>query len=61
MKTSELEKLLSEGGCYFLKRGGEHDTWFCPKTGKKVRIHRHKSKEVPKGTAERILRDAGVK
>lgn len=61
MKTSELKRLLKAGGCYFLKEGGEHETWYCPRTGKKIRIHRHPSKEVPTGTADRILKDAGLK
>lgn len=61
MKTGELKRLLKEGGCYFLKEGGEHETWYSPKTGKKIRVHRHQSKEVPTGTAERILKDAGLK
>lgn len=61
MKTSELTRLLAESGCYFLKHGGEHDTWFSPITGKKIRVPRHPHKEIPTGTAERIKRDAGLK
>ena len=61
MKTSELTRLLSEYGCYFLKHGGEHDTWYSPITGKKIRVPRHANKEIPPGTAERIKRDAGIK
>ena len=61
MRTGELKRLLKAGGCYFLKEGGEHETWFCPLTGKKIRLPRHQSKEVPTGTAERILKDAGLK
>lgn len=61
MKTGELKRLLKEGGCYFLKDGGEHETWYSPKTGKKFRVPRHQSKEVPTGTADRIMKDAGLK
>lgn len=61
MKASELKKLLKAGGCRFLKEGGEHETWYSPRSGKKIRVPRHQSKEVPTGTAERILKDAGLK
>lgn len=61
MKTGELKKLVSAAGCYLLREGKEHETWYSPITGKKFRIHRHQSKEVPTGTANRILRDAGLK
>ena len=62
MKTSELMKLLKrDGGCYFLEHGGEHDFWFCPLTGKEIQIPRHKAKEIPTGTVNKILKDAGLK
>ena len=61
MKTSELVRLLKEAGCTFLKEGGEHETWFSPITGNKIRVPRHQSKEIPTGTANRILKDAGLK
>ena len=61
MTTSELKRILKAGGCYFLKEGGEHETWYCPKTQAKIRIPRHQSKEIPTGTANRILKDAGLK
>lgn len=61
MKTSELTKLLKENGCSFVKHGKEHDLWISEKTGKKIRVPRHPSKEVPPGTANRIMKDAGIK
>ena len=61
MKTGELIKILKAGGCYFLKHGAEHDTWVSPITGKKLRVHRHQATEVATGTAEKILKDAGLK
>ena len=61
MKVSELKRLLKENGCYFLKEGGEHETWYSPKSQKKLRIPRHDSKELPTGTRDRILKDAGLK
>ncbi len=39
----------------------EHDKWHSNRTGKDIRIPRHGSKEIPTGTANRILRDAGLK
>lgn len=62
MKTSELIKILKkQAGATFLKHGGEHDFYYCPKTGNIVQVHRHQAKEVPTGTANKILRDAGLK
>lgn len=62
MKVSELIKLLRRSGyCYFVEHGAEHDKWHSSLTGKDFRIPRHKSKELPPGTANRILKDAGLK
>ena len=61
MKTSELTKKLSDGGCYLLEHGKEHDTWYSPITDKKIRVGRHSGKEVPTGTANAILKRAGLK
>ena len=61
MKASELTKILRAGGCYFLEHGGEHDKWFSPISGKAFRVPRHPSKEIAKGTAEAILKQAGLK
>ena len=61
MKTSELVKILKKSSCYFVEHGKEHDKWHSDITGKDFRIPRHGSKEIPTGTANRILKDAGVK
>lgn len=61
MKTSELTKILKNGGCRLTGHGAEHDDWYSPITGKTVRIPRHSSKEVATGTVNRILKDAGLK
>lgn len=61
MKTSELIKLLKKNGCFFVEHGKEHDKWYSTKTGRDIRIPRHGSKEIPSGTANRILIDAGLK
>ena len=60
MKTGELKRLLKAGGCYFLKEGGEHETWYSPKTGKYFTMSHHGSQEVKPGTLKSILRDAGL-
>lgn len=61
MKTSELVKLIKKGGCYIVRHGSNHDIWYSPKTGKKFEVDRHGSKEIATGTANKILKDAGLK
>ena len=62
MKISELIKLLKETGkCRLIEHGKEHDKWHSDITGKDFRIPRHKSKEIPNGTLNAILKDAGLK
>lgn len=61
MKVSELEKILRKNGCYFVEHGAEHDKWHSDITGRDFRLPRHKSKEIPTGTANRILKDAGLR
>jgi predicted RNA binding protein YcfA (HicA-like mRNA interferase family) len=60
MKTSELTKKIKKNDCVFVEHGKEHDKWHSNRTGKDIMIPRHGSKEIPKGTAKRILKDAGV-
>ena len=62
MKTSELVKLLKKSGhCHFAEHGKEHDKWHSDKTGKDFMVPRHPGKEIPKGTLNSILKDAGLK
>lgn len=61
MKVSELTKLLKKNGCYLVEHGKEHDKWHSDITGKDFRVPRHKSKEIPTGTLNNILKDAGLK
>ena len=60
MKTSELIKLLKQAGFKKSGEGGNHTEFLNPTTGKKIYVWRHK-KEVPTGTANKILKDAGLK
>ena len=59
MKTSELKRLLKAHGCYELSSGKEHDVWYSPITGAKIRVPRHQAKEVPPGTLNSIMKQAG--
>lgn len=61
MKTSELTKLLKKNHCYLTEHGKEHDRWYSETTGKTFMVPRHCGKEIPTGTASRILKDAGIK
>ncbi|MBQ9463337.1 MAG: type II toxin-antitoxin system HicA family toxin [Bacteroidales bacterium] len=60
MKISEMKRLLKMYGCYELAAGKEHDVWYSPITCAKIRIPRHQSKEVPMGTLNSILKQAGI-
>lgn len=60
MKTSELLKRLKDGGCIFVREGDNHEVWYSPITKRKFEVWRHK-KELPSGTANAILKQAGLK
>lgn len=62
MKVSEIQKKIAASGyCSLIRHGDNHDIWKNNKTGKEFQIPRHPSKELPKGTAYKILKDAGLK
>ena len=61
MKTSELTRKLRKVGCYITDHGKEHDEWFSPLTDKYFRVPRHGSKEIAIGTANSIMKDAGIR
>lgn len=61
MTASEMVRLLKKNGFKLKNHGKEHDTYHNPKTGAQVQIPRHPSKELKTGTANQILRDAGLK
>ena len=61
MKTSELTKMLKKAGCYIAEHGAKHDKWHSPKTEKDFLVWRHSAKEIPTGTANQIIKDAGLK
>ena len=43
-----------------LREGRNHEIWFNPDTRKEFQIPRHRSKELPTGTANNILKAAGI-
>ncbi|MBQ7587961.1 MAG: type II toxin-antitoxin system HicA family toxin [Lachnospiraceae bacterium] len=47
--------------CYFLREGSNHEIWVNPDTGEEFQIPRHPAKEVKTGTANNILKSAGLK
>ena len=61
MKTSELVRKVKKAGCHIKRHGSRHDVWVNPTTGETFSLPRHPSEEVPKGTAEQIMKAAGVK
>lgn len=60
MKTQELIKLLRKNKCYILRNGSRHDIWYSEITQKQFPLPRQKA-EIPTGTLNNILKDAGVK
>ena len=60
MKFSELYKLLEEHG-WRKDGGGKHEHYVHPDYDHFIAVGRHPSKEVPKGTLNKMLKDAGIK
>ncbi len=61
MKASEMTKMLKEAGCRIERHGSSHDIWYSPITQRLFQVPRHQSKELPKGTANKIMKDAGLR
>jgi len=62
MTWAELEKKLKKLGYRKGDAGGKHAYMYHPESPKdKIPFGRHPSKEVPTGTADDILRRAGLK
>lgn len=60
MKVSEMIKILKQNDCFCLREGDNHEIWYSKRTKKKFPVPRHKSKELPVGTAKSILKAAGI-
>lgn len=61
MKYSELRKILEEAKCFIKRSGAKHDWYYSPKTNQSFPVGRHKTQEVPTGTLNTILKQAGLK
>ena len=61
MKTSELKNQLKKMGCFKVREGSNHEIWKSPVTGREFTVGRHGNKDVPIGTAENILKAAGLR
>lgn len=61
MKYSELKRYLRKNRNHFDDEGAGHEQWKSEITGKTYSVSRHDQEEVPKGTLNRILKDAGLK
>ncbi|MBE6262617.1 MAG: type II toxin-antitoxin system HicA family toxin [Prevotella sp.] len=56
MKYNQLYKELRKAGCLLTLHSAEHDEWFNPANGKKIRIPRHGSHEVKTGLLRKIYK-----
>ena len=55
----KLRKVLSDNGCYLVRRGkGDHDIWYSPITKKTVAID---GKVKSRHSANGVLKKAGIK
>ena len=61
MRFSELVRLLEDNGFRIVKQKGSIRYYGKSGWDKLIRIDYHGSKEVPKGTCQAILKDAGIK
>lgn len=61
MKAKEIIKLLENDGWVFKNQKGSHKHFIHPKRKKKITVPDHGSKDIPIGTANNILKDAGLK
>jgi len=59
MRSRELIKLLEKEGFIFVRQSGSHAIY--KKKGKKIIVVPIHSKDIPKGTLNGILKDAGLK
>lgn len=61
MTYAELIKRIKKANtCRLIRHGANHDVWINLETDAYIIIPRHRSKEVPSGTAKAILKQAGI-
>lgn len=61
MKFREIVRLIEEDGWQLTRQRGSHRQYSNPTKPGMVTIAGHPNKDVPKGTAANILRQAGLK
>ena len=61
MKFREIIRLIEADGWTLTRQRGSHRQYSHPSKPGKVTIAGHPNKDVPKGTAANILRQAGLK
>lgn len=61
MKYSELRRILEDAGCRIKRNGASHDIYYSPISDNVFPVGRHSSQEVPAGTLNKILKQAGLK
>ena len=54
MKRRDLISQLEKSGCYLIRRGGKHDIYHNPKTGKTEPVPRHR--EINERLAKKIIK-----
>jgi predicted RNA binding protein YcfA (HicA-like mRNA interferase family) len=61
MKASELFKLLKKDGWFVIRQTGSHVIMMHPDKKGQLIVPYHRSKEVPTGTLNAILKQANIK
>ena len=61
MKIRELIKLIEDDGWYYIKTKGSHRQFKHPTKKGKVTVPGKMGKDVPKGTRNSVLKQAGLK
>ena len=61
MKCDELLKILQKAGWYEIRQKGSHKIMRHDKKIKILVLPYHRGKEIPTGTCNRILKQAGLK
>jgi len=61
MTSSELIRKLKKAGFIFDRQAkGSHEIWFHPMTHRRTVVPNHPGREIPKGTLQAILKEAGL-
>lgn len=60
MKYSEFYKLIESAG-WTISKGKKHHKYVNPDFDYFIPVGRHPSKEIPRGTLEKMMKDAGLK